>query len=118
MSISNSFNQMEFGILVNSNRTILSIQETCHYQSKQKLIGFEVMGEGRGEDYLLDPAVEISLFMVLAHLLINKHQVTQFTDLLGLDSVHQIYILLYKIRERSENRPILGESKPPCKPVF
>lgn len=44
MSISNSFNQMGFGILVNSNRTILSIQETCHYQSKQKLIGFEVMG--------------------------------------------------------------------------
>jgi hypothetical protein len=77
-------------------------------------IGFEVMGRkgksvhgdgdggrknegglgGSGEDYLLDPAVEISLLMLLAHLLINKHQVTQFTDLLSLNSVHQIYVPL------------------------
>ena len=47
---------------------------------------------GSGEDYLLDPAVEISLLMLLAHLLINKHQVTQFTDLLSLNSVHQTFI--------------------------
>ena len=51
---------------------------------------------GSGEDYLLDPAVEISLRMLLAHLLINKHQVTQFTDLIGLNSVHKIYVHLLK----------------------